>query len=262
MTVAAVVITRPRAQAETFAPRISAIGLQPVVFPLLDIYPLDDVSALQATLQDLAAYALVVFVSPNAIDAAFRHMEVAGWPAGVAIGIVGAGSRAALARHGLDTSNSDIFAPLSSEKTDSEGLLAALDLGILRGRRVLIVRGQDGRDFLSDALRKAGVTVEHVSAYRRSAPLLDAAAASQLQHLLAIDSVWIVTSSEALGNLMEMLGQLAKTADPYAVAKMQQKRIVVPHPRIAETARLAGFSYVTLTGSGDERLLAALQSET
>jgi uroporphyrinogen-III synthase len=255
---AAVVITRPQMQAEALAARIAALGLRPVVFPLLDIRPLDanGAQALQAALDDLPSYAMAVFVSPNAIDAAFRH--IASWPASVAIGIVGAGSRAALMRHGVDAAATRIVAPLAAEKTDSEGLLAALDCSALQGRRVLIVRGQAGRDFLSDALRRAGVQVDHISAYRREAPVFDSAVAAQLRQLLESDSTWIITSSEALRNLMHMLPQTA-LAD--AVVKMQHKRIIVPHPRIAEAARLAGFSRVTLTGSGDERLLAALQSE-
>jgi uroporphyrinogen-III synthase len=44
------------------------------------------------------------------------------------------------------------------------------------------------------------------------------------------------------------------------VAKLQQQHLIVPHARIAETASALGFNAVTLTGSGDERLLAALQS--
>jgi uroporphyrinogen-III synthase len=231
--------------------------LRPVVFPLLDVAPLDDTAALQATLRDLARYALVVFVSPNAIDAAFCHIKE--WPQAVAIGIVGAGSRAALARHGVNDANARIVAPPDPAKTDSEGLFAALDREALRGRRVLIVRGQAGRDYLSDALRDIGALVEHISAYRRDMPAFDAAAAAQLRQLLDGDSVWIITSSEALRNLLQMLAQTAFADD---VVKMQHKRIIVPHPRIAETARLAGFSRVTLTGSGDARLLAALQSET
>jgi uroporphyrinogen-III synthase len=42
---------------------------------------------------------------------------------------------------------------------------------------------------------------------------------------------------------------------------MQHQHLIVPHARIAETARALGFGRVTLTGSGDERLLAALQSQ-
>jgi uroporphyrinogen-III synthase len=159
----------------------------------------------------------------------------------------------------VDASNARIAAPADSAKTDSEALFAALDRSALQGRRVLIVRGQAGRDFLSEALRGIGAEVEHISAYRREMPVLDHAAAAQLRQLLDSDSVWIITSSEALRNLLQMLAQTAVVGD---VVKMQQKRIIVPHPRIAETARLAGFSRVTLTGSGDERLLAALQSDT
>jgi uroporphyrinogen-III synthase len=45
-----------------------------------------------------------------------------------------------------------------------------------------------------------------------------------------------------------------------AVVNLQHKRLLVPHERIEETARQLGFSSVALTGSGDEALLAALQS--
>ena len=92
-----VIITRPAQQASALAQQIAARGRQPVIFPLLEILPLVDSTPLQAVLDQLASFALVVFVSPNAIDAAFRH--IAGWPPQLPVGIVGEGSRAALARH-------------------------------------------------------------------------------------------------------------------------------------------------------------------
>jgi uroporphyrinogen-III synthase len=78
-----------------------------------------------------------------------------------------------------------------------------------------------------------------------------------LRSLLAQPNDWIITSSEALRGLVDLLHRL----DPdHAVAQMQHQRLIVPHARIAETARSLGLGQVTLTGSGDERLLAALQS--
>jgi uroporphyrinogen-III synthase len=56
---------------------------------------------------------------------------------------------------------------------------------------------------------------------------------------------------------MQMAEQACGAA---GVAKMQQQTIIVPHVRIQETAQMLGFRHITLTGSGDERLLAALQS--
>jgi uroporphyrinogen-III synthase len=251
----AVVITRPRQQAEPLARAVAALGRTPVILPLLDISPIEDQAVLAAALAGLADYALVAFVSPNAVDAALAH--VPRWPAGVAIAVVGEGSRAALARHGIDGASAVIHCPRDPAHADSEHLLQALDLDLLRGRRVLVVRGESGRELLPDALRAAGAAVETVAAYRRAVPPLTPQLAATLRTLLAGSHDWIVTSSEALRGLV---GLVERLDDGISVACLQQQHLVVPHARIAETARALGFGRLTLTGSGDERLLAALQS--
>jgi uroporphyrinogen-III synthase len=252
-----VVITRPLAQAEPLAKRLAAAGRRADVFPLLEISPIADPTHLRVVLQDLNRFAMVAFVSPNAVDAAFRYLPA--WPPGVAIAVVGEGSRHALARHGVTVANATIFSPVDPVRTDSQTLLQVLDLEALRGKEVLIVRGETGRELLADALRDAGVQVTPVAAYRRAAPILDEARRMHLLQLLDSPNVWIVTSSEALRNLVEMVNSLS---DGAALAKMQlqRQRLVVPHIRIGETAEMLGLHNVTLTGSGDEQLLAALQS--
>lgn len=250
-----VVITRPAAQAGKLAQQVTALGRTAVVFPLLEIHPLPDSTALQAMLADLTPFAMVAFVSPNAIHAAFDHLSQ--WPSGVAIAVVGEGSRAALAEHGITDANATIYCPRDPLRTDSHTLLEVLDIDALRGRQVLIVRGESGRELLSDALRQHGVSVTQIAAYRRTAPQPNAAMLAQLQYLLDAQSDWIITSSEALRILLAMVERIAGEA---GVAKMQQQHLVVPHIRIAEVAQNLCFDNVTLTGSGDERLLAALQS--
>ncbi|HEY0489640.1 MAG TPA: uroporphyrinogen-III synthase [Telluria sp.] len=251
-----VVITRPRAQCDELARAVEALGLRPVLLPLLEISPLGDDSALKAALSSLPTYAMVAFVSPNAIDAAFAHLKR--WPEGVAIAVVGEGSRAALARHGVGDANATIFSPRDPSRSDSENLLQALDLAALAGKQVLIVRGEHGRELMADGLRAAGAMVATVAAYRRSVPPLTAELAATLTSLLDTPNDWIITSSEALRGLMALVRELDPEA---AVAKMQQQHLIVPHARIAETANTLGLTRLTLTGSGDERLLAALQSQ-
>lgn len=224
------------------------------MFPLLDISPLPDQQQLKSVLDDVTAYAMVAFVSPNAIDAAFRVMTR--WPAQVAIAVVGEGSKAALARHGITSASVSIFSPTNPLRTDSQTLLEVLDMNALRGKRVLIVRGETGRELLADALRANGVEVEQVAAYRRTAPVLDESGLDRLRQLLACSADWIITSSEALRILIDLT---RRAAEEIGVVKMQQQRIIVPHVRIAETARILGFSNIVQTGSGDEQLLAALQ---
>ncbi len=251
-----VVITRPRAQADGLAQAVAALGRTPVLLPLLEIAPLADQSALRAALSELDSFALVAFVSPNAIDAAFAHVQA--WPRQVALAVLGEGSRAALAHHGLTEANATILGPQDPTRSDSENLLESLDMAALRGKRVLIVRGESGRELMADGFRAAGAEVSVVPAYRRSVPVLTPELAATLRAILAESNDWILTSSEALRGLFCLL----ELADPSLVAKMQQQHVIVPHARIAETAAALGIAGVTLTGSGDERLLAALQSKT
>jgi uroporphyrinogen-III synthase len=258
----AVVITRPLAQARPLASRVAALGREVELLPLLEIAPLDDAGPLRAALARLADYALVAFVSPNAIDAAFAH--IAQWPAGVTLAVLGEGSRAALAAHGVTPDTVDIVSPADSAHSDSEHLLQTLDLAALAGRPVLIIRGESGRELMADGLRAAGAVVEVVPAYRRSVPALTPALAATLRRLLGRDNDWIITSSEALRGLCDLLAKLdmeyPDAVQQNSVVLMQQQHLIVPHARIAETANNLGFSKLTLTGSGDERLLAALQS--
>ena len=252
-----VVITRPAAQAEALALRLSASGCPVRLFPLLEIQPLADTAELSATLAKLNDYAMVAFVSPNAIDAVFAHLT--DWPKNVIAAVVGEGSRLALARHGVTDANATIITPSDKQRTDSETLLLELDLEVLRGQKVLIVRAESGRELLADQLRAAGVDVEQIVAYQRLAPTLDEARLVALRALLAEKNDWIITSSEAL----RLLKQMVEQADPAAGWQhLQNKTLILPHPRIAETAKECGFTHINLCGSGDEALFGAIQSRT
>lgn len=250
-----VVITRPRAQAEPLAQRLAQAGHSTVVLPLLEIHPLPDQAPLRATLARLDRFAMACFVSPNAVDAAFEHLD--GWPPQVAIAVVGEGSRAALARHGVCGERFTIHSPPDPAFSDSEHLLASLDLAPLRGREVLIVRGETGRELMADALRAAGAVVTTVAAYRRDVPTLTPQLAGQLRGLLAGEHTWVITSSEALRGLAALAAQLGP--DDF-VARLQRQHFIVPHARIHQTALDLGLHQLTLSGSGDEGVFAALQS--
>jgi uroporphyrinogen-III synthase len=109
-----------------------------------------------------------------------------------------------------------------------------------------------------DGLRAAGADVTTVAAYRRQVPAMTPELGATLRRLLARQNDWIITSSEALRGLLGLVAQLDGGA---SVAKMQQQHVIVPHARIAETAASLGLTRLTLAGSGDASLLAALQSQ-
>lgn len=249
-----VILTRPIAQAEPLAGRIRALGREVELLPLLEISPLPDQGPLRAALAELAQYQLAAFVSPNAIDAAFAHIPQ--WPPGLRAAVVGEGSRLALLAQGVPAAQ--IASPADPARSDTEHLLQVLDLAALRGAKVLIVRGESGRELMADSFRAAGAEVTVLPAYRRAVPQLTPDLAARLAVLADGQGAdWIITSSEALRGLAGLLNALNKLT---IVASMQHHRLIVPHSRIADTARELGFQNVTLTGSGDERVLAALQS--
>lgn len=259
-----VIITRPDHMATSLIAGLRRLGLQYASFPLFDIEAQSDTSELDAQLRNLSGFRLVVFVSPNAISVCMRRLVQLGltWPLQLAIGVMGEASKQALYAHGVDV-RVPVFAPIDTQRTDSETLFASLDLAALRGQTVLIVRGDSGREFLADALTANGVQVVQISAYRRVIPCFDAQTQLRLGVFLSQSNDWIITSSSVLGTLLDWCRQLdARDASVNAVVKMQQQHLVVPHFRIAEVAKNLGFSNMTLSASGDENLLQALQSQS
>lgn len=242
-----IVVTRPQAQAAELGRGIAALGGEPFYFPLLEILPVADAGPLQAAAARLDAYALVVFVSPNAVRHALPSLlQGRDWPAAVRPVAVGPGTAAALAAAGVR----DCLCPVA--RFDSEALLQLPELAAtaVAGRQVLILRGNGGRELLGDTLEARGARVERVSCYQRRAPATGWAA---FRAALAAGRCAALTlsSSEALGYLLAGV-PAAERARLFALP------LFAPHARIAEHARAAGFVQVVLTDPADAGLLAGL----
>lgn len=233
------IVTRPAAQAADWVRQLAALGLQADALPLIGIAPVADPAPLRAAWQALPAYKLVVFVSPNAVQH-FRAAAapLAPWPPGVLAGSTGPGTTQALRQAGVPAAQ--IIEPAAEgAQFDSEALWARLQGMAWAAQRVLVVRGEDGRDWLADVLRKQGAQLDFLAAYRRLPPQLDAAGLALLaaarrhpaQHL------WLFSSSEAIGSL-RFLAPAADWSRGHAVAS---------HPRIVQAARELGFGQVQLT---------------
>ncbi|MGF6756868.1 fused uroporphyrinogen-III synthase HemD/membrane protein HemX [Paraburkholderia sp. GAS42] len=259
-----VVITRPAGQSAGLMAALSAAGVSTLEFPLIDIGDVEDAGPLRAALASLENYALAVFVSPNAVDRAFAHYDAI-WPHALPVGVVGPGSVAALARHGVEAPAYRVISPTvdaddDTGRFDSEALFTALEAtlgtGGFEGRRVLIVRGDGGREWLADRLREAGAQVETVAAYRRIVPDPSIGAWSRVHALLSGEPhAWLLTSSEGVRNLDELAREHLTTGE---IAQLKRVSLVTPHPRIAQTARGVGFDRITVSGAGDERIARAL----
>jgi uroporphyrinogen-III synthase len=244
-----IVLTRPIAQAQPLAQRLTDLGYSVALFPLLEIASLPEKNW-QTTLVNLSHYAMAIFVSANAIHAVFKSGLK--WPPEVAIAVMGEGSRAVLAHYDVPK-HTRIYCPADPLHSDSETLLQELDLPSLKEREVVIFRAETGRELLADALTAHGIHVTKVACYRRFAPSLTEQSQQLLLKCLDSSSIWMVSSSEAIRTLAEMI----KT-----VQGSLQIQLWVSHQRIAETAQKCGFKRIQVIGSGDENIVYALQSHS
>jgi len=240
-----IAITRPAQQAQELAAMIREAGGVPILFPVLEIRDVEDLKPLIDIIARLSEFDLAVFISPNAVNKAMNLITAhGGLPPGILCAAIGRGSVKELARFGV----TDAMAP--SRRFDSEALLELPQLQQMQGKRVVIFRGDGGRELLGDTLRARGAEVEYAECYRRGRPNLDAAPLLRAWARNELDAI-TVTSSDGLRNLYEMIGALARQW-------LRKTPVFVPHARIAEIARELGLTRVIVTEPADEGLVKGL----
>ncbi|MDE2081628.1 MAG: uroporphyrinogen-III synthase [Burkholderiales bacterium] len=264
------IVTRPAAQAAGWVQALNAHGQEALALPLIAIEPLADRAPLQAAWQSLPRQALVVFVSANAAEQFFAAAPAgSGWPPSTLAGATGPGTSAALRALGVPPAllvapdaaagrfdSEALWLQLAGRRQDEPGAGDAASPGPgaggtrWAGRRVLVVRGEDGRDWLADTLRAHGAVVAFLAAYRRRPPTWGAPERALLAQAIADPGghVWHFSSSEAVGHLRACS----------AGTDWSRSTALASHPRIAAAARDAGFGQVLLAPPDPAAVAAAV----
>ena len=223
-------MTRPGERAANLARLIEGSGGRAHLFPAIEIEDLPP----PRELGQLDRFDLAVFVSPTAVSKIMAHLD--GWPRALPAAAVGGGTRRELERRGV----ANVLAPRAG--ADSEALLALPGMQQVAGKRVVIFRGEGGRELLGDTLRSRGAEVVYAAGYRRTRPK-----GERRWREDEIDAV-TVSSSQGLANLFEVLDGAFLRARP----------LFVPHPRVAANARERSVREVVVAGPSDEQVLEAL----
>ena len=221
-----ILVTRPTHQADAVCALIEACGGRALRLPVLDIRPAEESAAVQAGLARLPEYAVAVFVSANAVRYALDALAPRPWPPTVTIAAVGAATARALDERGLQVS----YCP--EREYTSEALLALPALQEMHGRRVLILRGNGGRDHLREILSARGAAVDYLEVYRRVQPDIDPAPWLARWRAGEIAAV-LITSGESLRQLRAIVGTLGQEL-------LRTTPLIVAHPRIRDLARELG----------------------
>jgi uroporphyrinogen-III synthase len=236
-----VLVPRAAGQADELVSAMHNAGLDPVPVPTIAVQfepphgDLDTVAGL------LHTYAWVVVTSGNGaraiLKAAERILTELGAPSWAAIG---AATRRVLEQEGIE---------VTLQPSQSSAIALAIELPVVNGDRVLIVRGDLADEELAVALRARGALVDDVVAYRTG----EAPEASRLLLRRALSEGPIAAVAFTSGSTVRGLVKLGRdeSIDVLSIPS------VCIGPETADEARAAGFHVLAISPAQESAALAA-----
>ena len=215
-----VLVTRPEQQAQSLCKAILAAGGQAMAFPVTTIKP---IPAQNWNTLSLTGYDIMIFVSQHAAFyfATGLHIALADTIKLIAIGT---GTAAAMRRAGL------IASIISPDPASSESLLTVPALHDVADKKIVIVRGQGGREILAHKLAQRGANIHYIEVYQRQ---IAKPSKIDIEQAKKTDCA-IITSTYGLDNLCTLIKD----------HHLKNKWLIVASKRIKRYAETLGFSQV------------------
>lgn len=234
-----VLVTRPRDQAGPLIAMIENAGARAIGLPAIEILAMSEQEIDKQKILDLDCYDYLIAISVNAAQC-LRHWVDCFWPQipphllGFA---VGESSAQELEKLGLVTH-------FPQKGTGALALLGVTELQEPAGKRVLVAKGEGGRDLLRQELSKRGAQVDELDLYRRVLPEYDKARLALLLQQ-PIDAI-VATSLAILENTLLLLNehQVDEPLLDEDQDKFKHLPLVTVSPRISDAARAMGFTQV------------------
>lgn len=230
-----VAITRPAGTGGALARRVRAMGGLPLSLPGSRLRAADDIAGARTALQAALACNVAIFTSPAAVRFA-RQLDALRTRAAVLA--PGCGTLRALQRVGLAQAQ-------APAREDSEGLLALPVLQNMRGQRIGIIGAGGGRGLLQHEFGARGAKVLHAHVYQRLPARLDRRHAAALMRDPRKPLYVLVSSTEALTNLLAGLPDDARR-------RLLAGTAVASSDRLADATRAADFARTLRAASAGE----------
>ena len=258
-------VTRPCEQAQGILSACkNSAGANIKSFPLLEILPKKCSACDLSYVENLDQYYAVIFVSGNAVRMGLQLMDERWpqWPQGVHYFCMGQQSQTAAQLFGLEThiprdgfdSEAVLRMHLLSEKSLSGKCLSEDEPATVGDKKILIVRGQQGRTLLGDTLQARGAQVHYLQCYERAAPHYSK---KEIDEALGNKNIAAIQVNSA--EVLHALCGIEKQAG----LNIKQITILAISDRVANLAKAAGFTQVvSLNSAADEVLLEAWRQLT
>lgn len=239
----AVLVTRPGEQGRSLCQQLNSAGICALHQPLIKILPGKDLSGIATQLNQ---FDCILAVSQHAVtltQQTFTSQQE--WPQTATYIAVGQKTAHVLSK----LSQQKVHYP---DVSDSEHLLELDILKKVKGKKVVILRGNGGRELIYETLRSRGAHVSYLEVYKRENLAFDSdlfVPFWQDKHIQQL----VITSS---GQLSYFVSQLTQAQLNWAFGL----QLYVPSARIANEAQQMGFLHITNTGSASNKdLLATLR---
>jgi uroporphyrinogen-III synthase len=241
-----VLVTRPEQQAMPLCRLLEIQGASTLRLPAIDIKAVGNRRETAAQLGALGDFDVIIFTSTNAVRFGAslldqkRDLTIAAMGPATARALNLAGYRVAVHPAG---------------NFDSESLLLHPRLEHVAGRRILIIKGSDGRPFLEQELAQRGAQVVAVDVYRRVPATPSDAVLAALLNSFTVGAVQVITATS-----LEIASNLLGLATPALRSEFERALWLVPGERIAAGVRERGLSAPLLQAESaeDHDLVAAL----
>ena len=224
-----ILVSRPEPRAEETRQALEQAGACSRALPLIAIQPRTLDGRERSLIQELDNFSKIIAVSPNAARFLLEQADVwwPQWPVGLEWWGPGEGTARVFRDAGLPGQ-----APPSGH--DSEALLScpAFQPEAVAGEKILIARGDRGRELLRNTLGDRGARVEVLPLYERTP--VEWPEATLREHLTTFDPDTVLALS---GETLKRLLEVGQNAD----SKLRERCLVVPVERVAQQARDAGF---------------------
>ncbi|MBN1662655.1 MAG: uroporphyrinogen-III C-methyltransferase [Deltaproteobacteria bacterium] len=197
-----IVITRPEAQAESFAALLQAQGARVIHFPTIRIVPADDSQKLNNAISGIENYQWIIFTSANGVRFFFQRLmdmkrDIRDLR-GIRFCAIGPATADVIEKHGIRV---DIV----PKQFISEGVVKAFEKVDIKGKKILLPRAEKARDVIPEGLEKMGAAVDVVTAYKTVNSGRDKA---EIEDFLKEGKVDVVTftSPSTVHHFIEIMG--------------------------------------------------------
>ena len=235
-----VLVTRPKQRAAGLCESIRRAGGTALPFAAIEIKEPDDPRNREYARQHIGEFALAIFISPTAVEETCA--AIGKLPTTVSIAAIGSRTARALDAQGMPVD-------IKPDGHDSESLLAhpRLQQKAVRDQKIIIFRGEGGREVLGDTLTSRGAEVFYADMYRRSLP----ESPGELEHYLAQADIITISSNQGLQNLYDL------AADKDSLIR---HTLVVPGQRAYRLAKALGFGNIFMAENAtDEACMNTLE---